>query len=205
MAPYPFRMEPLAEFNVMRDFDITGGGDVWYARPQLFFKCTLCPTGEMEFPCQHKQYSLFFFSTFEPISLTPDSCMQKKGVPMLYERSATVLPTLYVCPVENVLGRVPLIPCYLNGNTRNTIPHKYRGAVPAEAAADSRPDSGTGSRLFEINIWMWRYGRTFPREIAVADSVELRKKRLAESRIRGAATMKRRREVQRISRAGNDD
>ena len=124
---------------------------------------------------------------------------------MLYERSATVLPTLYVCPVENVLGRVPLIPCYLNGNTRNTIPHKYRGAVPAEAAADSRQDSGTGSRLFEINIWMWRYGRTFPREIAVADSVELRKKRLAESRIRGAATMKRRREAQRISRAGNDD
>ena len=49
---------------------------------------------------------------------------------MLYERAANVLPTLNVCPVENVLGRVPLIQCYLNGNTRNTIPYKYRGAIP---------------------------------------------------------------------------
>ena len=123
---------------------------------------------------------------------------------MLYERSATVLPTLYVCPVENVLGRVPLILCYLNGNTCNTIPHKYRGAIPAEAAADTRQDSGTGSRLFEINIWMWRYGRTFPREITVADSVELRKKRLVDSRKRAAATLKRRREAEIIARAGNN-
>jgi hypothetical protein len=158
----------LDEFNVTRDFDITGAGEVWYAsiaRQQLFFKCTLCPTGAMEHTQRHKEFSLVFFSTFEPISLTPDSCIQQKGVPMLYEQSRTVLPSLYVCPVENVLGRVPLIPCYLNGNTSNTIPHRYRGAIPAEAAADSRPDSGTGSRLFEINIWMWSYGRTFPRDV----------------------------------------
>ena len=69
---------------------------------------------------RHKEFSLVFFSTFEPISLTLDSCMQQKGVPMLYER----LPSLYVCPVENVLGRVPLIQCYLNGNTSNTVPHR---------------------------------------------------------------------------------
>ena len=205
VAPYPFRLDPFDEFNVMLDFDITGGGDVWYARPQLFFKCKVCPTGAMDFPSRHKEFSLVFFSTFEPISLTPDSCMQRKDVPMLYERSATVLPTLYVCPVENVLGRVPLIPCYLNGNTHNTIPHKYRGAIPAEAAADSRPDSGTGSRLFEVNIWMWRYGRTFPREISVADTIELRKKRLAESRIRAAATMQRRRVARQNAMSGIDD
>jgi hypothetical protein len=113
---------------------------------------------------RHKEISLVFFSTFEPISLTPDRCMQRKGISVLYERAATVLPTLYVCPVENVLWRVQRIPCYLNGNTRNTIQYKYRGAIPVEAAADSRPDSGTRSFLFEINIWMWRYGRTFPRE-----------------------------------------
>jgi hypothetical protein len=34
----------------------------------------------------------------------------------------------------------------------NTIPHCFRGKIPREAAADSRPDSGTGSRLFEINM-----------------------------------------------------
>jgi hypothetical protein len=73
---------------------------------------------------------------------------------------------------------------FLNGTTINTIPHKYRSRIPREAAADSKPDSGTGSRLYEINIWMWRYGRTFPRAISVEQAVDLRKKRLQESRIR---------------------
>ncbi len=45
------------------------------------------------------------------------------------------LPSLYVCPVtvENVLGRVPLISCYQNGNSVNTIPHCFRGKIPREA------------------------------------------------------------------------
>jgi hypothetical protein len=59
----------------------------------------------------------------------------------IYLRSATFLPTSYVCPVDNVLGRVPLITCYFIGNTCNTLVHKYRGAVPADAAVDSRPGS----------------------------------------------------------------
>ncbi len=59
------------------------------------------------------------------------------------------------------VGRVLLIPCYLNGNSVNTIPRSFRGKIPKEATADSRPDSGTGSRLFEINMWLWRYGRNF--------------------------------------------
>ncbi len=83
------------------------------------------------------------------ISLTPDSCMQRNGIPMLYERAASQLPTLYVCPVEKVIGSVPLMPCYLKGNLHNTVPHSLWHAVPAGAAADSRPDSRTGSRLFQ--------------------------------------------------------
>jgi hypothetical protein len=59
----------------------------------------------------------------------------------------------------DVLGRVPLIPCCLNGNSFNTIPRRVRGKIPREAAADS------GSLLFEINMWMWRHGRTYPRQI----------------------------------------
>ncbi len=61
----------------------------------------------------------------------------------------------------------------MNENNSNTIPYRYRGAtsIPAEAVADSRPDSGSGSRLFEISIWMWRYGRTFPLDVTVADAV----------------------------------
>ena len=195
VAPYPYRLQPLEDFDPIGDLDTSGGGDLWYARPLLFFRCTLSPTGKMGDARTHKEFSLVFFSTFEPINLTPDSCMQRKGVPMLYERAATQVPSLYVCPVENVLGRVPLIPCYLNGNSLNTIPHSFRSRIPREAAADSRPDSGTGSRLFEVNIWMWKYGRTFPREFSVEDAVAMRKKRVQESRARAAATLQRRREA----------
>ena len=72
----------------------------------------------------------------------------------------------------------------------------YRGAIPAEVAADSRPDSGTGSRLFEINIWMWRYGRMFPPDVTVADAVAMRKQRAEKSRARGAATLQRQPRIQ---------
>ena len=194
VAPYPFRIEPLEDFDPIGDLDVTGGVDLWYARPLLFFTCTVCPTGHMGDEPSHKDVSLVFFSTFEPISLTPDSCM-------LYERAASQVPSLYVCPVENVLGRVPLIPCYLNGNSVNSIPHCFRGKIPREASADSRPDSGVGSRLFEINMWMWRYGRTFPRQISVDQAVELRKKRVQESRARAAETLRRRRDESWANRA----
>ena len=103
VAPYPFRVELLEEYDPVGDFDVTGGGDVWYARPLLFFTCTLCPTGGKGNVGTHKEVSLVFFSTFEPISLTPDSCMQRKGVPMLYQRAATQVPTLCVCPVKMFL------------------------------------------------------------------------------------------------------
>ncbi len=43
----------------------------------------------------------------------------------------------------DVHGRVPLIPCCLNANSVNTIPRSFRGKIPKEATADSRPDSGT--------------------------------------------------------------
>ena len=40
---------------------------------------------------------------------------------------------------------------------------------------------------------MWRYGRAFPRKITVKDAQEMRRSRVAESRRRGAETLKRRR------------
>ena len=38
-------------------------------------------------------------------------------------------------------------------------------------------DSRTGSSLFEINIWMWKYGRPFPSKYSVEEAVALREKR----------------------------
>ena len=80
VAPYPYRLQPLEDFDPIGDLDISCGGDLWYARPLLFFRCTLCPPGKMGDARTHKEFSLVFFSTFEPINLTPDSCMQRKGV-----------------------------------------------------------------------------------------------------------------------------
>jgi hypothetical protein len=44
LAPYPNNPNPVESFNLKTDFDFTGDGLVWYARPQLFLNCTLCPT-----------------------------------------------------------------------------------------------------------------------------------------------------------------
>ena len=76
----------------------------------------------------HTEVSLVFFSTFEPIALSPDHVMQaEKQVPMLYKNSERNLSTLYVCSVGNVLGRAPLTPCYMSCNTHPTIPYCFRG------------------------------------------------------------------------------
>ncbi len=45
---------------------------------------------------------------------------------------------------------------------------------------------GTGSSLFEINIWMWKYGRTFPSEFSVEEAVDMRKRQAQDSRARAA-------------------
>jgi hypothetical protein len=84
-------------FQHQDDFDIQGNGLVWYARSQLFFNCTLCPTGAKGGIGSHKEVSLVYFSTFEPIKLTPDSVMQRAGVPMLYDSASNPrLPCLYI-------------------------------------------------------------------------------------------------------------
>jgi hypothetical protein len=174
--------------------DISGNGLMWYARPQLFFNCTMCPTGMQARKQRHMEVSLVFFSTFEPINITPHSTMQRNGVPMMYDTaSSRNEPSLYICPVGNVLGRVPLIPCFVAGNKHPTLPHSIgsrEGAV-----ADSRPDAGNGSRLFEVSPWMWRYGRGQPRKVSVADAEARRQERISESRRQAAETVKRRRDL----------
>jgi hypothetical protein len=60
LAPYPNNSNPVESFNVTTDFDLQGDGLVWYARPQLFFNCTLCPTGAKGpgYSASHKEVSL---------------------------------------------------------------------------------------------------------------------------------------------------
>jgi hypothetical protein len=71
------------------------------------------------------------------------------------------------------------------GSQLNTILCALHYEVQDGAAAESRPwaNSRTGSSgLFEVNIWMWRYGRVFPRKISVDDATEMLRIFVSKSR-----------------------
>jgi hypothetical protein len=171
---------------------MSGSNLLWYGRLQLLFRCTLCHTDAARDVERHLEVSLAFFNTFEPVELTPDSVMQRQGVPMLYDSaSCAALPSLYLCHAKNVLGRVPMIPSFAAGNAHPTIPHSFRGRQLAGGMADTQPNRGNGSR--EVNLWMWRYGRGQERKVSVRKCMEARAKNMREARGRAAQTRKRRR------------
>ncbi len=104
---------------------------------------------------------------------------------MLYDSASNSrLPCLYICPVANVLGRAPLIPCFVGGNSHPTIPHTFRNDPRlGSASADTQCDRGNGSRLYEVNIWMGR-----ARMVSIVEAERIRAERLSERRIRAAET-----------------
>jgi hypothetical protein len=134
--------------------------DCWYARPQLFFTCHLRPTGGR--PPKNPSYKigpddllfqLVFFSTFEELHLPIHGPMEDAEVIKLYDPSP--IPCLYVAPVANVLGRVPLIPLFLAGNSTPTIPHKFSkhkgSGFPMGSADTADADGRRGSNVYEVN------------------------------------------------------
>ena len=69
--------------------------------------------------------------------------MEAMGVQKLYEPSPT--PILYVGLAAVVLGRVPLMPLFLLGNSTPTIPHQlrqHRSARFPHGMADAADESG---------------------------------------------------------------
>jgi hypothetical protein len=74
---------------------------------------------------------------------------------------------VYVAPAENMVGRIPLMPCFSDDNATPTIPHKYSKnkiscflAGCAEAAAE---DVKRCSNVYQVNPWLWQFGRAKPR------------------------------------------
>ncbi len=104
-------------------------------------------------------YTLVFFSTFEVLKLPIKGPMEDAGVIKLYEPSPTWTPCLYVADVQNMVGRVPLMPLFLAGNSTPTIPHIFSkrkdsgfpyGCADA-AATDGRRGSTSGLRTVSIS------------------------------------------------------
>ena len=104
-------------------------------------------------------------STFEELVLPIQGPMEDAGVIKLYDPFP--IPCLYVAPVANVLGRVPLIPLFLAGNSAPTIPHKFSkhkgSGFPMGSADTADADGRRGSNVYEVNTWLWMFGRGKPR------------------------------------------
>ena len=64
---------------------------------------------------------------------------------------------VYLCRSFNVLGRVPLMPCYVRGKPHPTLPNLFGDRDGAQAKVDTSRGRGNGSKLYELNLWMWRY------------------------------------------------
>ena len=155
MPPYPYRLEH--DFDLQSDFR-----EAWHVRLQLLFQVTVCPTGDKKKTTgandgkkggpNAKNLHLAFFSTFEPLPNAPKGVTQEHGCEILYEPKGK--PILYVGFAADILARTCLSACFLDGNSRNTIPFSRRRHNNAAAGikADTAPDSGDGSSLFETNV-----------------------------------------------------
>jgi hypothetical protein len=91
--------------------------------------------------------------------------MEDAGVIKLYQPSPT--PCLNVADVQNMVGRVPLVPLFLAGNSTPRIPHmfsKLKDSGVLYGCADSAATDGRrGSNVYEVNPWLWQFGRGKPR------------------------------------------
>ena len=144
---------------------------------------------------------LVFFSTFEELKL-PATGPMDSATTKLYEQSPTLI--LYVAPCDLMLGRVPLFPCFLRGNATPTIPHQLRhlkaSAFQFGIADSVAVDGRRGSNVYEVNPWLWQFGRGRPRlgVLSVSQTEERREavvragsKRSQETRHRREAARRR--------------
>jgi hypothetical protein len=194
VPPYPY--------SIADDIANVPFGDCWYARPQLFFKCHLHPTGgrstkkpSYKIGPDDLLFNLVFFSTFEELNLPIHGPMKDAEVLNLFEPGP--IQCLYVAPVDHMVGRVPLIPLFLAGNSTPTIPHKFskhKGSVLPFGCADSTTSDGRrGSNVYEANTWLWNFGCGKPRLGGLnADETTMRKKTVRENQARRSAETHRR-------------
>ena len=112
--------------------------------------------------------------------------------PWVPEVSGSKLPILYVGFAENILCRAPLIPCFLAGNSTNTIPASKRSESSSvrHGKCDSSAGAGDGSKVFEVNMPLWRFGRAKSRSMKVDDAERMRAEQIAAARRQAVQTKK---------------
>ena len=85
----------------------------------------------------------------------------------------------------------------MDGSDHPTIPRRFaRSSKINHGRADRQPGTGDGSKLYEVNMWMWNCGRGMPRPQIVSESERIRASHAAISRTKQHATRKRNRKDQ---------
>ena len=197
IPPYPdYVGERGADYDVASS--ISDPNSMWIVRPQLFFQCTLRPLnatlGRYKVCSGDIPLNLVFFSAYDDLRLRSTGTMESNGIRKMYEPSP--VPTLYVGRVEDLLGRVPLFQCFLDGNTTSTIPYKYaarqKQAFEFGCADGQGQASRRGSHVYEINTWLWNFGRPQPRVggLSVAKTERIRRQARSETSRRAWETRK---------------
>ncbi len=154
IPPYPYCIE-----EVFEDVPLDG---CWFALPAT---CAQRVGGPQRIQPTAAALMTCVTTTFEELKLPISWPMESAGVTKLYEPFPT--PWLYVAPAANMVGRIPLIPLFLAGNSTHTIPHKYsqhkRSGFPVGSCDTAAADGSSGSNVYEVNPWLWHFGRGKPR------------------------------------------
>jgi len=169
---------------------------LWYGRVELFFTSTFEDRDGVK-----REYDLAFLSFLYdfkcPSAIGP---MQRTaGARLLY---VPTKPWTMVLPVNHILGKVPLMKVYLDGSSAPTIPHSFAGQRQRyfkHGSADQAGSRGvgTGSKLFEVNVHLWQFGRPQPRNESVDERLERVKAANAARAAKREATRARPRELNR--------
>ena len=167
-----------------------------FGRPELIFKVTLkryIVTANHSIITSEEdslEIPLIFFSAFERVILDDSDSLHRMGeIILLYEPGPrpALEHIMHVGFLSPVLCRVPLVPCYMDGNEHPTIPHCfYRSSRVQHGRADRHKSSGYGSRLYEVN-------RGMPRSRTVAETERLRASFVTAKRVLQQTTRKRNR------------
>ncbi len=107
-------------------------------------------------------------------------------------------PTPCLCGFRaNLVSRVPLIPFFLAGNITPTNPHKYSkhmsSSFPVGSSDTAAADGLHGRNVYEVNQWLWQFGRGKQRlgGLSVEETEERKATALQERSLRGTETRQR--------------
>lgn len=105
----------------------------------------------------------YYFSAFERVKLNTDVEMHKTGdfIQLYYSSPIPALePIMHVGFFSQVLYRVLLLSCFMDGSDHPTNPRRFaRLSRIRQSRADRNQGTGNGCRLYEVKMWMRILGR----------------------------------------------